>query len=316
MKIAVIGSGGVGCFYGTRLMRAGHDVHFHMRSDCQAVRENGLAVISPDGDFRGPVNVCADPAEIGHADLVLCSLKATGLGAANALVAPCVGPGTRILALMNGLGVEQPLADRFGPERVLGGMAFVCINRIAPGVVRHFAYGRLSMGHFLDTRAIAEEIADLFREVGIEVAVPASLNQARWEKLAWNIPFSTLCVTAGGVSTRRILDDEGLRGICRALMVETIEAGNANGCRIDPEPLIDKMFTNTATMGHYRPSMLIDYEQRRPLEVDPILGEPVRRAHAAGLAVPHLTMNHRLLAMLDRLNRGEVTPYPADSDPA
>jgi 2-dehydropantoate 2-reductase len=185
-------------------------------------------------------------------------------------------------------------------------MAFVCINRLSPGVVRHFGYGRLSIGHFQDDLDAAGRIAALFRDAGIQVVVPPSLNVARWEKLAWNIPFSTLSVTAGAISTQQIIDDPGLRSVCRALMRETIEAANAEGCNLDADPLIDKMFANTATMGHYRPSMLVDYDEKRPLEVDAILGEPVRRAQAAGLDVPHLDMNLHLLSMLDRLNRGEV----------
>lgn len=314
MRIAIIGSGAVGCFYGTRLLLAGHDVHFLMRTDVDAVRAAGLHVISPDGDFRGPVNAHAAPAEIGPVDLVVCSLKATALSVACDLVAPCVGPDTRILVLMNGLGVEQPFADAFGPERVLGAMAFVCINRLGPSVVRHLGYGRISVGHFLDDHACADRIGQVFRDAGVEVVIAGSLNQARWEKLAWNIPFSTLCVIAGGVSTQRILDDPGLRSVCRHLMTETLAAANADGCRIDAPAVIERMFTQTAAMGHYRPSMLVDYEQKRPLEVDAMLGEPVRRARAAGLAVPHLEMNHHLLAMLDRLNRGVLSRYPSDPD--
>lgn len=315
MRIAIIGAGAVGCYYGTRLLRAGHDVHFLMRADFETVRAAGLHVISPDGDFEGPINVHAAPADIGPVDLVVCSLKATALAVACDLVAPCVGPDTRIFVLMNGLGVEQPFADTFGAERVVGGMAFVCINRLGPGVVRHLRYGRVSVGHFLDDKACADGIGQVLRDAGVEVVVADSLNQARWEKLAWNIPFSTLCVTAGGVSTRHILDDPGLRSVCRHLMTETLAAANADGCRIDAHAMIERMFTQTAAMGHYRPSMLVDYEQKRPLEVDAMLGEPVRRAHAAGLTVPHLEMNHHLLAMLDRLNCGVLSRYSTDSDP-
>ena len=216
---------------------------------------------------------------------------------------------TRIVALMNGLGVEERLAESFDAGRIFGGMAFVCLNRGKPGVVHHFDYGRVAIGHMLDDPAETDAIARLFREAGVETLAAANLRQARWEKLVWNIPFNTLSVTAGGISTRRILDDEGLRGLAHALMIETIEAANRDGCTIDARPLIEKMFDNTATMGHYKTSMLMDYEARRPMEVDPIVGEPVRRATRTGLKVPHMAMQCHLLAMLDRLNRGQITPY-------
>ena len=306
MKVAVIGAGGVGCFYGTRLLGAGHDVRFLMRSDLETVRARGLTVHSPDGDFHGPVAAYGDPAEIGAADLVICSLKATALNVACGLVAPCVGPNTRVLVMMNGLGVEEPFAEAFGARRVLGGMAFVCINRIEPGVVRHIAYGQLLFGHCLDDKAMTEEVADLFRAAGVDVVTPGSLKRARWQKLVWNIPFSTLAISAGGVTTQHILEDDGLRNLARELMVETIAAANGHACAIEAEPLIEKMFTTTATMGPYRPSMLVDYEEKRPLEVEAILGEPVRRARQVGVAIPRLEMNYHLVRMLDRINRGEL----------
>ncbi len=310
MRIAVIGSGAVGCFYGARLVRAGHDVYFLMRRDYQAVREGGLAIHSCEGDFHlGSVQCYERSDDIGPVDLVICPLKTTALDVAPSLIRPCVGPDTRIVAMMNGLGAEEQLAASFDPWRILGGLAFICCNRGEPGHIHHLDYGRVAFGHLLDDPDEVKWIADIFDQAGVETHPLDSLKQGRWEKLVWNIPFNSLSVTAGGVSTRRILDDEGLRDLARALMVETIEAGNAHGCRIDGEPLIEKMFTNTETMGHYRTSMQIDFEQKRLLEVESILGEPVRRAHAVGLAVPHITAQYGLVRFLDRINRGELTRY-------
>lgn len=306
MRIAVIGSGAVGCYYGARLAQVGHDVRFLMRRDYEAARRNGLTIHSCQGDFHLPAQVYARPEEIGAVDLVVCALKTTAMADAETLIRPCVGPKTEILALMNGLGVEDSFAEWFGAERVFGGLAFVCINRGEPGIVHHYDYGRVVFGHMLDDLARAQKLADLFAAAGIETSIAPSLLQARWEKLVWNIPFSTLAVTAGAVTTRHIMQDEGLRHLARKLMEETIAAGNADGCSIDGEPLIAKMFANTSTMGDYRPSMLIDYVDKRPIEVESILGEPCRRAAANKVAVPHIDMQYRLAAFLDRLNRGIV----------
>lgn len=306
MKIAVVGSGSVGGFYGARLARCGHDVRFLMRRDLEAVRRDGLTVKSRDGDFHLRVAAFATPEEIGVVDLVLCALKATSLDVAERLVRPCVGPQTRILALMNGLGVEEQFSQWFGPERVFGGMAFVCINRGEPGVIHHIDYGRVSIGHLGEDREQSESIGRLFAAAGFEVTVPPSLRQARWEKLMWNIPFSTLCITAGGVTTREIMADAGLSLLARRLIEETGTAGNADGCTLDVTTIADKMMRNTATMGAYRPSMLIDYQDHLPLEVEVILGEPVRRARALGVPVPTIDSQYHLTSFLDRLNRGEV----------
>ncbi|MBN1343369.1 MAG: 2-dehydropantoate 2-reductase [Phycisphaerae bacterium] len=310
MRIGVIGSGAVGCFYGARLARAGHEVHFLMRRDYEAVRDGGLTVHSRDGDFRlESVRCHARSEEIGPVDWVLCALKTTALDAAPGLIGPCVGRDTRILAMMNGLGAEQRLAESFEPWRVFGGLAFVCCNRGEPGHVHHLDYGRVAFGHLLDDRDEVGRIAAIFAEAGIEAQPLDSLKQARWEKLVWNIPFNSLSVSAGGISTRRILDDELLGAEARELMLETIEAGNACGCSISPDPLVDKMFANTETMGHYRTSMQIDFEEKRPLEVESILGEPVRQARAAGHGVPHIGAQYALVRFLDRINRQELTRY-------
>jgi len=307
MKVAIIGSGSVGSFYGAHLARSGHDVHFLMRRDPEAVRRNGLTIKSCDGDFHLKAQAYGDPAEIGPVDLVICALKATAIDSARELIQPCVGPETRIVAMINGLGIEEYFAEWFGPQRILGGMAFVCINRGEPGVVHHLAYGQLAFGHFLDRLTEAQAVADLFAEAGIETDVRPSLRQARYEKLMWNIPFSTVAITAGGVTTREIVDDPGLTRLARTLMIETATVANADGCSIDVDGMVEKMFTYTTTMGPYQPSMLIDYRNRQPIEVESILGEPVRRAAACHVSAPTIETQYHLATFLDRLNRGQVT---------
>lgn len=279
-----------------------------MRRDLGAVQRDGLTVRSVDGDFHLRAAAYGESRDIGPVDLVVCALKATALGVAERLIRPCVGPHTRILLMMNGLGLEERFAEWFEPQRIFGGLAFVCINRGEPGVIEHLGYGRVMVGHLLDDLVQAAEIAALFAEAGFEVSVPPSLRQARWEKLMWNIPFSTLCITAGGVTTREVLADEGLNILARRLIAETGLAGNADGCAIDVPANLEKMMRNTATMGAYRPSMLVDYENRLPLEVEAILGEPVRRAERLGAPVPVMETQYRLVSFLDRRNRVQERP--------
>lgn len=309
IRVAVIGAGAVGGFYGAKLARIGHDVHFLMRRDLEAVRKGGLRIVSSDGDFHLSAAAYESSEQIGPADLVICALKTTSMDQAEQLIRPCVGPETHIMALMNGLGIEEQFGRWFGPERIMGGLAFTCINRGEPGVLYHRAYGRVTFGHLQDNLEEARAAAAMFAEAGIETHVAKSLNQARWEKLVWNVPFNALSISAGAVSTQRIIEDAGLQELARTLMAETIAAGNACGCTIDADPMITKMFAQTGTMGHYKTSMLVDFEQRCPLEVEAIIGEPVRRAQAAGLAVPQMDMQYHLLRHLDLVNRGLVSRY-------
>src|SRR5690606_33167818 len=115
-RVAVIGAGAVGCYYGARLAEAGHEVHFVLRREYDAVAAHGLHVHSPDGDLHlEHPSIARNADDIGPVDWILCALKATALEEARELLAPCVGDETRILALMNGLGVEERFADSVGP---------------------------------------------------------------------------------------------------------------------------------------------------------------------------------------------------------
>lgn len=318
--VAVVGAGAVGGYYGARLAQAGHDVRFLLRRDLDAVRANGLRVFSTDGDFHlAKVAAFATPEELGTVDWVICSLKATALEAARDLVAPCLGADTRILALMNGLGIEPRFSEWFGPERVFGGMAFVCINRGEPGVIHHLEYGRVSIGHALDDPAENDRLRELLESGRIETVVAPNLRYARWEKLCWNIPFNGLSVAGGGIGTQTILGDPELRATAERAMREVVTAGNADlaavasPSRLDPEEIVARMFALTGTMGDYRTSMVIDYVQGNALEVETILGNPVRRAREMGVPVPTIETLYAVVSNADRVRRGiQRALTPAD----
>ncbi|MDY6918166.1 MAG: 2-dehydropantoate 2-reductase [Chloroflexota bacterium] len=301
-SVAVIGAGAVGSHYGGRLAQAGHDVRFLLRRDYDAVRAGGLKVTSPDGDFTltNPT-IARDSREIGPVDWVLCALKATSVEEAPALVRPCVAADTRILVLMNGLGIEERFAEWFGAERIFGGLAFTCINRGEPGHVNHLAYGQVTLGHYRDDPVELEGALALWAGSKVDVATSPCLLCARWEKLCWNVPFSGLAVAAGGITTDRIVGDPGLRAAARTLMEEVIAAGNADlaahaeAVRLDGDGIVSRMFRLTDVMGPYRPSTMIDFVEGRPMEVEAIFGEPLRRAQRLGVEAPQLALLTALL---------------------
>src|ERR1044071_3557855 len=135
MKIAVVGCGAVGSFYGAKLCRAGHAVHFLLRSDYDIVRRKGVLIRSRDGDFHVNPKAAREPHEIGTADLVLIGLKTTANDRFPTLLPPLIGPTTAVLTLQNGLGNEEALAKIIPPDQILGGLCFVCLNRVEPGII-------------------------------------------------------------------------------------------------------------------------------------------------------------------------------------
>ena len=309
-SVAVIGAGAVGSYYGARLAQAGHDVRFLLRRDYDAVAQRGLRIESHQGGFTlDRPTIARDPAAIGPVDWILCGLKTTSLDAAPSLIRPCLGPETRVLAIMNGLGIEERLAAMLGTDRIFGGLAFTCINRGEPGAVHHYEYGQVSIAHLHDDPAELDRALSLWDGATVDFSTASSVCRARWEKLCWNVPFNGLTVAAGAVTTEAIVTDPALRAEARALMEEVVAAGNADlaardsGERIDGDEVITRMFTLTDVMGPYRPSTLIDFVEGRAIEVDAIFAEPARRARALGVPTPRLEQLTALLAALDPARR-------------
>lgn len=274
-RIAVIGSGALGTYYGARLAEAGHDVHFLMRRDYRVVKTDGLHITSPEGDLTlANPRVYKTSAEIGPAEWIICALKSTSISEGHKLLSPCVADGTRILVLMNGLGLEERFAGWFGPRRIFGGMAFTCINRGEPGRTHHLAYGPVTIGHFQDDKAELAAAIELWAKSKVTIFESSCLLQSRWEKLGWNIPFSGLAVAAGGITTDRIMQDAGLNAAAHTLMSEVLASGNADlqyhceKTRIDVNVLMDLFFKSTSTMGPYRPSTMIDFVEDRAMEIE------------------------------------------------
>ncbi len=257
-----------------------------------------MTVTSPDGDFHLDKVCCAlDSAELGPVDLVLVGLKTFANHRLVELVAPLMNGTTCVLTLQNGLGNEELLADAFGAERVLGGIAFVCSSRGKPGFVNHMGQGRIRLGEFaggLSQRA--EALATLFNEAKVPCEAVSDLLRARWEKLVWNIPFNGLCALTGKNVTE-LLDHPGTRREIRAMMGEVIAAGNAQGLSrsIDAEPFVEGMIAATETMHGYQPSMMLDRLEGRPLELEAIYGLPLARATARGVEMVRVGMLQALL---------------------
>jgi 2-dehydropantoate 2-reductase len=294
-KIAIVGSGAVGCYYGGALARAGYDVRFLMRSDLDVVRRAGLTIHSRGEEWKIAVRACATSDEIGPCDLVIIALKATGNAALESIIPPLLGPGTALLTLQNGLGNERFLAERWGAERVLGGLCFVCLNRTAPGVIEHFDHGSLSIGEYVGgPQARTRAIVEAFRKSGIETTAVENLSEERWRKLVWNIPFNGLSIAARGATVADVLADEGLRTLARGLMDEVLEGTGRLGQPI-PASFADFQIERSWSMGAYKPSSLIDWELGRPVEVEAIWGEPWRVGTAAGAKMARLETIYRLL---------------------
>ena len=308
-RVAVIGAGAVGSYFGMRLAEAGHDVRFLMRRDYDAVKSGGLYLTSHLGDLsldaptveRTPEALAAH----GPVDWVLVGLKATAIPDIPQLVGPLLSENTRVLAIMNGLSVDEEIAAELpAGTSLFGGLGFIGVIRGEPGQILHQEFGAINLGHHGDDPEELQRGVDLFAGSKVEIRPEASLLKARWEKLCWNIPFNGLCVIAGGVPVDQVIEDPPLYDAAHELIREIVAAGNADleahgqSARIDGPRIAHLFLTQTLGMGAYRPSTVIDYNNGRPLELDAIFRQPVQRASELGVGVPMMSMVASLVGKL------------------
>jgi 2-dehydropantoate 2-reductase len=326
VKIAVAGCGAVGSFYAAKLARAGHEVHFLLRSDYEVVRRQGVFIHSPEGDFQVRPQCARRAEEIGPADLVLIGLKTTANEQFAKLLPPLVGSGTAVLTLQNGLGNEEQLARLFPVEQIMGGLCFVCLNRVAPGLIHHLGYGQVVLGEFQrPPQPRTHDLAARFCSAAVPCSVTDNLAQAHWEKLVWNIPFNGLGVASAAgfdalaqsscdprpstthecLTTDKLLADARWARLVRDLMLEVTAAARALGFDV-PDTFADQQIERTRTMGAYRASTLIDFERGQPLELRSLFLEPLRQATRAGIAMPRLSALCAVLKVLDQQARSST----------
>jgi len=303
-RIAVVGSGAIGGYCGAKLADFGRDVHFLMRSDLAHVKRFGIRIKGKGENIHvAKAKAYATTDEIGPCDLVLIALKTTANAALLDVIPPLLKEDTMLLTLQNGLGNDELLADHFGAERVFGGLCFICVTRLAPGLIEHYDVGHLKLGEF--NRYPAPRTHDVswdFKRCGVVASVVENLALERWRKLVWNIPFNGLSITAGGLDTAALLADDNLRLRILALMDEVIAGANKCGYPLPTAAALEQI-KRTHSLGAYKPSTLHDFESGKPLELEAIWGEPLRRAKAAGAEMPELEKLYAELKALDEQRR-------------
>jgi 2-dehydropantoate 2-reductase len=309
---ALVGPGAIGLYYGGLLAKSGIDLQVLARSDAAALRADGIVIRMVDprsGQLNAtyvvrPASVETEATAIGMVDLVVVTAKATAnLDLVSSLRA-LVEPGrTTLLTLQNGMGNAEFLAKQFPDNPILSGLCFVCVNRIASGVVENYLPGRVEIGSLGD--AWPKESAAMvsaFTMAGVKANLSPVMDAALWRKLCWNVPFNGLAIAAGGITTDLILANPVLAERARRLMAEVQAAAASCGHQI-ADSFLQGQFDVTAKMGAYRPSSLIDYLDGRVVEVEAIFGEPLRRGQTMGLEMPELAQLYAELLEVVKMSK-------------
>ena len=288
-SIAIVGAGAVGSYYGARLAESGLDVRFLLKSDYEHVMEHGLSVKSIDGDIELEDVSCAlSSEEIGEVDLVIVAWKTTANQHYQSVITPLLHKDTKILTLQNGLGNVEELARLFGADRVYGGLCFVCINRLSPGVIHHTASGMIRIGQYSELAGGLESLVSTLSAGGIRCEVVENLEKAQWMKLVWNIPFNGLTIAHGGIDTEELLNIPGMEQEVFAIMkeVQLIGAGLRHSIA---DNFLERQIAITWPMEKYRPSSMIDFVEGREVEVNAIWQEPLHHAGSLHITTPKIS---------------------------
>lgn len=306
---AILGTGAIGGFYGGKLQKAGFELHFLLNRDYEYVKDNGLIVESADGDFTlEKVNAYNQVEQMPPCDVVVVALKTTQNHLLPKLLPPLLKKNSIIVLLQNGLGAEDAVAKFVKRQPIIGGLCFVCSNKVGPGHIRHLDYGTITLAEYSPT-GDAAGITNNMRLVGGDLSqakIPIMLNEdlllARWKKLVWNVPYNGLSVVLNA-KTNEIMANEHTRKLAEDLMQEVV-AGAAACDRTITEEFVEKMLDHTDKMEPYITSMKLDYDRGNALEVEAILGNPLRTAKLVGVDLPRMWMLYQQLKFFDAQNRG------------
>jgi 2-dehydropantoate 2-reductase len=290
MKIAVMGSGGLGGLYGGRLAHAGYDVTFIARgAHMLAMKEQGLLIENQEhGDIRvSDPNVTDDPAAVGVADYVLIAVKLWDTEAAINAIRPMVGPGTAVISLQNGVVKDDILRREFGEDAVVGAVAYVATHVARPGVIRQTGkMQRLVMGEYDGQQSRrAQQLLDAMLHAGIQAAISDDIRRTIWEKYVFLVGLSGTTATMRS-TIGPIRENAQTRAFLYELLKETVAVGRAHGVRLPSDYADDRLAFLDTVPATMTSSMHHDLEKGNRLEVAWLSGGVVQLGRAVNVATP------------------------------
>ena len=302
MTYSVVGMGAIGGFYGGKLAHAGRTVRFLSHSDYEYVLQHGLQIDSCDGNFRlEHIDAYGNPADMPKSDVIIVGLKSVkNHDVLLDLLRPIIHDDVVVVLIQNGIGLEEDLQRVFPQLHIVAGLAFICSAKVGPGHISHQCYGSINLGNYSCPEAQFLALLQDFQDAGFQAAEVPYL-EARWKKAVWNMPFNGMTV-ALNTSTDRLLKNPATRQLIYDQMMEVIGAANALGVNTLTADFADKMMQMTDEMVPYSPSMKLDFDFKRPMEIEYLYTRPIAEAKKVGFEMPKLAMLEAELKFIEELN--------------
>ena len=298
MKIAILGAGGVGGYYGALLTRAGHEVTFIARgAHLQAIREKGLQVKSVFGDFLvSPARAVEHPADVGPVDLVLVATKTYHIEEAAHALPPLLRPETVILPLQNGVDAAERIGAVAGIDHLIGGATWLSAAIESPGVIGQYSrFRRIVLGEF-DRRITprVQKVHEALGKMGITVEISEDILKTLWSKFVFISSASVMgCLTRVPVGEFRAVPEA--RAVLRGVMEEVIAVAGSRGVGLDGDLVENTLaFIDKSDPG-LKPSMQRDLEAGRVTELESLIGIVARLARDSGVSTPGMEWAYAML---------------------
>ena len=300
MRVAVMGAGAVGGYFGARLAASDIDVTFIARGEhLKAMRENGLRIKSIQGDLEIFANFASGSDQIIPVDLVLFAVKSQDTEAAARSLAPFMGQKTAILSLQNGVDNTDKIARLWGGDRSLAGVAYIAARVFAPGIIEHSGGGRIILGALhAGGQENARNAHSILTRAKISCDISSDIRADLWKKLAWNAPFCALScllhMTVGDIS-----GSPSLEAVIRGCIEEVREAARCVGVDLASSTAQEALSFST-TLRNFKPSMLQDREAGKSLEHEALNGIVVKILQQSGKRAPINEILYGALRYIDQ----------------
>lgn len=300
MRIAFIGAGAVGGFYGAQMARQGHDVSFIARgAHLQAIQQNGLRIVGPLGDYTVKPQAESDPAKIGHVDYVVHTVKTYDNASAIPLISPLVGPSTSVLTLQNGVDSAEEIAAVVGEPATLGGSTYIATAIDAPGVIRQTGtHRRVVFGEYFRPEGSVtprvKTLAEAMAACDIHVEAVVDSRHTVWEKFTYLAPFAAF-TGAARLPIGPLWSDDYIKNMFLDAVEEVANVARAHGVKL-PDDHRDRVYEYAIKLPpSTRSSLLIDLQLGKRIEVEALQGSVVRRGARVGVATPIMAALYAVL---------------------